>query len=402
MFSSPARKRRIWPFGVLVVVAVVVGVWLGGHPGWMPTPVRNAFVSQTSSERRVQQVLNLISRDYYRKVNTGELVNVGLEAAVNSLHDPYSHYFPPSGYQSFLSETTNPRETGIGVAVAGRATGLLVLQVFPDSPAAKAGLAAGDLITSVGSRSLRGRTAQYASSLIKGRAGTAVDLTVRRGSAVRHLRLIRARVTVPVASSRLLHYHGLKLGYLSFSAFTEGSGAELKTEVERMLRDGAQGLILDLRDNGGGLLAEAVKVASLFIPHGTIVTTRGRSQPTQVYTAVGHAIAAKLPMVVLVNRDTASSAEIVTGALKDRGRAQVVGTNTYGKGVFQELQNLPGGAALDLTVGEYFTPDGQNLGGGGVRRGLGIQPNVYVRDDPKHPGLRTLQAGERVLASRIR
>ena len=217
-----------------------------------------------------------------------------------------------------------------------------------------------------------------------------------------HVRLVRANVTVPVAASRLLSYHGLKLGYLAFTAFTEGSGAELKAQVQKMLHAGAQGLILDLRDNGGGLLEEAIKVASLFIPDGTIVTTRGRSQPTEVYTALGDPIAPKLPMVVLVNRDTASSAEIVTGALKDRGRAEVVGTNTYGKGVFQEIQNLPGGGALDITVGEYFTPNGQNLGGGGVREGRGIEPNVFVRDNPAHPGVRTLQTGERVLASKIR
>jgi carboxyl-terminal processing protease len=401
MFSSPARSRRVWPFVLVAVVAVVVGLWFGGHPNLLPSPLRSVFVSQTSNEQRVQEVLDLISHDYYRKVNTRNLVNVGLEAAVASLHDPYSHYFPPSGYQSFLSET-NPQETGIGVDVTARPAGLAILLVFPDSPAARGGLLAGEVITAVGSQSLRGHTATYASGLIKGRAGTAVDLTVRQGASVHHVRLVRANVTVPVAASRLLSYHGLKLGYLAFTAFTEGSGAELKAQVQKMLHASAQGLILDLRDNGGGLLEEAIKVASLFIPDGTIVTTRGRSQPTEVYTALGDAIAPKLPIVVLVNRDTASSAEIVTGALKDRGRAEVVGTNTYGKGVFQEIQNLPGGGALDITVGEYFTPNGQNLGGGGVREGQGIEPNVFVRDNPAHPGVRTLQTGERVLASKIR
>lgn len=401
MFSSPARSRRVWPFGLVAVVAVVVGLWFGGHPNWLPSPLRSVFVSQTTNERRVQTVLDLISREYYRKVNTGQLVNVGLEAAVASLHDPYSHYFPPSGYKSFLAET-NPQETGIGVEVVARSAGLGILQVFPGSPASRGGLVAGEVITAVGSQSLRGHKLTYDSGLIKGRAGTAVKLTVRQGASVHHVRLVRADVTVPVAASQLIHYHGLKLGYLSFTAFTQGSGAQLKAQVQKMLQAGAQGLILDLRDNGGGLLEEAIRVASLFIPDGTIVTTRGRSQPTQVYTALGDAIAAKIPMVVLVNRDTASSAEIVTGALKDRGRAEVVGTNTYGKGVFQEIQNLPGGGALDITVGEYFTPNGHNLGAGGVREGRGIEPNVFVRDNPAHPGRRTLQAGERVLASKIR
>ena len=145
-----------------------------------------------------------------------------------------------------------------------------------------------------------------------------------------------------------------------------------------MLHDGARGLILDLRENGGGLLNEAVNVASVFIPDGTIVSTDGRAQPRQVYMAKGNAIAPKIPMVVLVDQGTASAAEIVTGALQDRGRAKVVGTHTYGKGVFQEIEPLSNGGALDFTVGEYFTPSGRNLGGGGVRRGAGIQPNIYA------------------------
>jgi carboxyl-terminal processing protease len=116
----------------------------------------------------------------------------------------------------------------------------------------------------------------------------------------------------------------------------------------------------------------------VFIPDGTIVSTDGRAQPRQVYMAKGNAIAPKLPTVVLVDAGTASAAEIVTGALQDRGRAKVVGTHTYGKGVFQEIEPLSNGGALDFTVGEYFTPSGRNLGGGGVKQGKGIQPNVYA------------------------
>ncbi len=144
--------------------------------------------------------------------------------------------------------------------------------------------------------------------------------------------------------------------------------------MEKVLHSGARALILDLRENGGGLLDEAVNVASIFIPDGTIVSTAGRSQPRQVYLAKGGAIPTSIPLVVLVDRGTASAAEIVTGALQDRHRALVVGTHTYGKGVFQEIQPLPNGGALDITVGEYFTPSGRNLGGGGVRRGQGSLP----------------------------
>ena len=203
-------------------------------------------------------------------------------------------------------------------------------------------------------------------------------------------------MTVPVASAKLLHYKGHRIGYLSFTQFTEGSASQLRADVREMLAEHAQGLILDLRDNGGGLLEQAVGVASIFIEDGTIVTTKGRNQPTHVYLAKGNAIAPRIPMVVLVDHGTASSAEIVTAALQDRGRATVVGTHTYGKGVFQEIQPLNGGGALDLTVGEYFTPNGRNLGGGGVKRGAGVTPNVHAAADTRDPG-RALGVAERAL-----
>jgi carboxyl-terminal processing protease len=172
--------------------------------------------------------------------------------------------------------------------------------------------------------------------------------------------------------------------------------------VEKVLHAGVRALILDLRENGGGLLDEAVNVASIFIPDGTIVSTDGRSQPRQVYVAKGNAIAAHIPMVVLVDRGTASAAEIVTGALLDRGRAKVVGTHTFGKGVFQEIEPLSNGGALDITVGEYFTPSGRNLGGGGVKEGAGIRPNVYALDNPHTSADEALTVAERVVAGELR
>jgi carboxyl-terminal processing protease len=144
-----------------------------------------------------------------------------------------------------------------------------------------------------------------------------------------------------------------------------------------------------------------VNVASIFISDGTVVSTDGRNQPRQVYMAKGDAIAARIPLVVLVDRGTASAAEIVTGALQDRGRAVVVGTHTYGKGVFQEIEPLPNGGALDITVGEYFTPSGHNLGGGGVREGAGIKPNINATDNPHTRQDEALQVAVRTVAARV-
>jgi carboxyl-terminal processing protease len=276
------------------------------------------------------------------------------------------------------------------------------MDVFAGSPASRAGLARGDVIVRVGSTSLANRSASYGSRLIKGRAGTQVTLTVQRNGALRTITVTRADIQVPVTAERLLTYHKLRIGYVELTSFTQGSGDDVKAQVRKALAAHAQALILDLRENGGGLLEEGVNVASVFIPDGTIVSTRGRNQPTQVYVARGHAIAPRIPLVVLVDKGTASAAEIVTGALQDRGRAKVVGTHTYGKGVFQEISPLSNGGALDITVGEYFTPSGRNLGGGGVRQGAGITPNVTAADNPHTSADEALTAAERTVAAEVR
>ena len=170
--------------------------------------------------------------------------------------------------------------------------------------------------------------------------------------------------------------------------------------VQRVLKEGAKGIVFDLRGNGGGLVEEAQLIASTFIPHGVIVSTSGRNQPHQTLMATGGAISPKIPVVVLVDSNTASAAEIVTAALQDHRRATVVGSHTFGKGVFQEEEKLANGGALDITVGEYFTPNGRNLGGGGVRQGAGVKPEVLVKSGLDGPeglkvALETLAAKSR-------
>ncbi|MHB8659751.1 MAG: S41 family peptidase [Solirubrobacteraceae bacterium] len=400
MYERRAKSPRNSVLALAALVVLLIGVWLGGHPGWIPSGIRSTFVAQGQGQF-VQDTLNLLSRDYYRRVSLSSLVNRGLAAAVASLHDPYSHYFDPSDYHAFMN-TSDPHLSGIGVDVLPDPHGLRVADVFPGSPAARAGLGRGDLIVRVGSTRLAGRSETFDSSLIKGKPGTPVTLTVQRGSRSRQLTITRASIVIPVAASRRLPYRGQRLGYLELTSFTAGSGDELRVQVDKVLHQGARALILDLRGNGGGLLQEAVNVASIFIPDGTIVSTAGRSQPRQVYTAKGNAISTSIPVVVLVDRGTASAAEIVTGALQDRGRAKVVGTHTYGKGVFQEIQSLSNGGALDITVGEYFTPSGRNLGGGGVKQGAGITPNIYAVSNPRAAGDHALTVAEQTVAAQIR
>ncbi len=396
------RRRERRPIAPLVLAGLVVlllGILWGGHPSALPAPLRNALVDQSGGQL-TSEVLDLLTRDYYRPLNRASLVNKGLGAMVASLDDPYSHYYTPSSYKSFMN-VTNPHLSGIGIDVVVVSRGLQVVDVFPGSPAARAGIQRADVIAAVGSASLADRPASFGSTLIQGRAGTRVTLTVLRGPRRLVLSVVRADLVVPVASESIVTYHGIKLGDVTLTSFTQGAGSELRSNVEKALHAGARGLILDLRENGGGLLDEAVNVASIFIPDGTIVSTAGRSQPRQVYLAKGGAIPTTIPMVVLVDRGTASAAEIVTGALQDRKRALVVGTHTYGKGVFQEIEPLPNGGALDITVGEYFTPSGRNLGGGGVREGAGIKPNVYALDNPRTSADEAMLAAERTVAARV-
>jgi len=211
------------------------------------------------------------------------------------------------------------------------------------------------------------------------------------------VKLTRATVSEPVVASLVKTVNGRKLGVVALATFSPGAHGEVREAVEEVRKQGAKGIVLDMRGNPGGLVAEAQLIASIFVPKGTIVSTRGRKQPSQTLEATGGAIPTSIPMVVLVDANTASAAEIVTAALQDHNRATVVGTHTFGKGVFQQEEPLENGGALDITVGEYYTPNGRNLGGGGVKQGAGITPEVKVAKgvDERHGlqvALQTLRA----------
>jgi carboxyl-terminal processing protease len=378
------RSRRSYTplLVVLLPVVLIAGVWLGGHPTNLPGFVRDAFVGD-SQGRLYDEALDTIADNYYRPVDKDKLLDEGLDADVKSLDDRFSAYFDPKAYKEF-QEATDGAFEGVGMNVAEVDRGLRVLTVFDNSPAQRGGLRAGDVITAVDGRPLAGKTSEQATTLIKGPAGTGVKLTVVRGKAEpRDIQLERAKVDVPVVESDMQETGGEKIAHVRLAGFTSGAHGEVRKAVDDLLAKGAQGVVLDLRNNGGGLLNEAVLVSSIFIDNGTIVSTDGRTRPKRVFEATGDAIDAKIPVVVLVNRESASASEIVTGALQDRHRAEVVGTRTFGKGVFQEVRQLSNGGALDITVGEYFTPSGRNLGGGGVKQGAGIDPDVKAEDDAK-------------------
>ncbi|HXB65599.1 MAG TPA: S41 family peptidase [Solirubrobacteraceae bacterium] len=377
--------RRVHPLAFLAALAAVVvlllalvaaGIWWGGHPEDLPGFMQRVFVANRST-RVVDEALARIHSDYYRPITTSQLSNASIAGAVASLKDPFSHYLTAKE----LSEFDHPGSfSGVGVEVNPDPKGLLIVQVFNGSPAARAGLQPEEEIVAVNGRSLAGLPEDAATNLVKGAPGTNVTLRLRAHGHYRTVTVTRAVISQPVVASIARTVHGVKLGVVALAEFSAGAHAEVLEAVERLLQqEHVRGLVLDLRSNPGGLVEEAQLIASFFLPRGAVVvTTRGRVQPTQVLRAEGGTIPASIPMVVLVDRNTASAAEILTGALQDHHRATVVGTHTFGKGVFQEEQSLANGGALDITVGEYFTPNGHNLGGGGVREGAGLTPEVKV------------------------
>ncbi|MEN0014454.1 MAG: S41 family peptidase [Solirubrobacteraceae bacterium] len=378
-------RRLLLPV-VLLLVALAGGMWLGGHPDRLPKGLRNAFVQKDT--RVVGEALGVLDRRYYRKIPQSQVDDAALRAAVQSLGDQYSAYLSPKDLVSF-NEVTDAKFEGIGVGVQPVKQGLKISRVYDNSPAKSSGLKIGDVITTAAGKSLAGLGATAASALIKGKEGTSVTLSILRDGKTTQKSVKRAQVSVPVVES---HYDkAAKVGVVRLGSFSTGAAAEVAAGIRQMQKDGATGIVLDLRGNPGGLVDEAQKLASLFLKGGTIVSTRGRAVKTDVRKAGDHPEFPTLPLDVLVDHNSASAAEIVTGALQDRKRAKVLGTRTYGKGVFQEVIQLSSGGALDITVGQYYTPNGHNLGGAGVTqgrdvsRGAGIKPDIAAVDDPKTP-----------------
>jgi carboxyl-terminal processing protease len=403
--SMPRARRKPLAavLAVLLPILLAAGLWLGGHPEDLPGFLRTAFVGDRQT-RVVDEAIERIASDYYRPIPSSQLANASIAGAVTSLRDRFSHYLTPSEFREF---NTPPHFTGIGVAVGPNRRGLLIARVFDSSPAARAGLEVGDLIVGVNGRKLAGMPAASATALIKGLPGTDVRLQIEgprpphaAHGPLRTVKITRATISEPVVASATKTVGAVKLGVVALATFSPGAHGEVREAVERELHNGARGIVLDLRANGGGLVSEAQLVASIFIAKGAIVSTRGRSQPSQTLTATGGAISSSIALVVLVDSNTASAAEIVTAALQDHRRATVVGTHTFGKGVFQEQQPLSNGGALEITVGEYFTPDGRNLGGGGVKQGAGITPEVRVASGVDSS--RGLTAALRTLAAKAK
>jgi carboxyl-terminal processing protease len=392
------RARGAVAFAVALVAMLAAGLWLGGHPGALPEPLRDWAVEEPAG--LTAEAAEAIQDGYYRPVGDQELGNASLQGMVRQLRkrhdDRFTEYFSPEALAAF-NEQIEGRFSGVGLSVIEVPKGLRVAQVFPRSPAEEAGIEVGETIVSVEGESIAGKSSDESTKLIKGPEGTEVTLDVRAKSGkTRKLTVTRAEVTLPNVSSRVERVEGRRLGYVRLLSFSVGAHDQLSRGVKKARKKGAEGIVLDLRHNPGGLLDEAVLTASLFLPEGEVVVrTDSRTQGESVHKTTDGRIS-KLPVVVLIDRGTASAAEILAAALADNAGAEVVGTRSFGKGVFQEERSLSNGGALKLTVGEYFTPDGVNLA-----ESRGIHPDVRVQDDPKTKADEAKQRALEVLAGQV-
>jgi len=349
---------------------------------------------------RSEEARQIIEDSYFRATEPDALDDASIAGMVRAISkandDKFSHYFDPATFRRFQASTSG-RFSGIGLSVAEAKQGLRVSRVFEDTPAEDAGIVTGDLVVAVSGKSIAGVAATAAANQIKGPPGTKVTITVVDGESGkrRELEVERAAVKIPAVESKLKRSGGERIGYARLATFSNGAHGELRDAITDVMRRGAEGLVLDLRGNGGGLLDEAVLVTSIFQEEGPVVTIEGRARAEQTLDASGDALDPG-PIAVLVDGDTASASEIVTAALQENDLATIIGTRTFGKGVFQEVIELDAGGALDLTVGEYLTADGTSI------LGKGVVPDERVADEDPTDGDEVLEAGLDQVSSELR
>lgn len=357
--SALRRTMRIAAVVALMAVAYVGGV-VTGVVGTEDRSPRKAGVIDEAADRIGSRAARPVARE--------ALERAAVEGMLRALGDRWSSYYGASDYASF-QDALEGHYTGVGLWLRAAPTGAVVIgSVQAGSPAAAAGLLAGDALVSVGTRAVGDAGVARAASLLRGPVHTKVRVVVRRSGSEQVLSLTREAFTTDDVV--VDHLRG-NIALVTVRAFTRGVGRDVRNALAAAGRRQAGGVVLDLRDNPGGLLDEAVDVASVFLDGGPVVSYERRGHPARTLDAAEHGDLTT-PLVVLVNSSTASAAEVVAAALQDRNRAVVVGARTYGKGSVQEPSQLSDGSALELTVGRYLTPAGRSV------EGVGIEPDVAV------------------------
>ncbi len=310
---------------------------------------------------------------YDSEIRTNEDAYVAIETMLSSLDDPYTRFLDP---EEFADEKRSISGTlfGIGVQIGIRDDKLTVIAPIEDTPAARAGLQTNDIITEIDGKSTKGISIKKAADQIRGPKGTAVNLIIKRGDEEIEFKIVRDKIDIKAVSTKLPKTAKVdkNIGYIRLNSFLCHSASEEMQDALSKLND-KEGYILDLRSNPGGLLTNAIFISDMFLDSGYIVSTVDRDGYKETQRASGKVLTRK-PLVVLINEGSASASEILSGALKDNGRAVLVGTKSFGKGLVQEINRLPDGAGINITTQKYLTPNGTDI------NKVGIIPDIEVKN----------------------
>lgn len=341
----------------------------------------NEGIISSDTETKLTYLKKLIDETYLHDVKEKDLNEGIYKGYVEGLGDQYSAYYDKKETKE-LSESLDGSFSGIGAVMTQDASSgvITITQVYDDSPAKKAGIKAGDILYRVEEKTVTGKDLDKVVSWIKGKKGTKVNLTLLRGT---NSDKIKVTATRDVINVETVKYKVLEnqIGYISISEFDSVTGAQFAKALKQLQKKNIEGLVVDLRNNPGGSLSTVCDILDSILPKGLIVYTKDKNGKKEEYTSdEKHRL--NLPMSVLVNGQSASASEIFAGAVQDYGKAEIIGTQTYGKGVVQNLFDLKDGTCVKLTTSEYFTPKGRNIDGKGITPDVKIEYK-YNAKDPK-------------------
>ena len=320
------------------------------------------------------EVLDKINKEYVEDVNQSDAMDAAINGVLQSL-DPYSAYMTPELYKSIQTETSG-EFGGLGIEVSMEAGVVKVISPIDNTPASRAGVKAGDYIVKINDIQVQGKSLSEAVDLMRGPVGTDIEITVRRRGKKKALVFKITREIIKVASvkSKIIDE---KTGYLRLTSFNENSSSQIKDKIKEFKKNGkVENYILDLRNNPGGLLSQAIKISDFFLDNGEIVSTRSKSKyENRKWFAKKGDILNGETIVVLINYGSASASEIVAGALKDHKRAILIGENSYGKGSVQSIIPLKNSGAIRLTVSKYYLPSGKSISE------IGVKPDIEIAEN---------------------